>query len=64
MMKSVDIEADKTKTITTATTIAGSVDNIVGIIVSNKGLPVASLIAILSLYNLPNPPRNNSLLLQ
>ena len=55
--ESVDIDADKTKTITIAIIIAGKVDNIVGIIVSNNGLPVASLMAILSLYNLPNPPR-------
>ena len=55
--ESVDMEAESTSTITTAITIDGSVESIVGIIVSNNGFPVASLIVILSLYNLPNPPK-------
>ena len=53
----VDIDADNTSTITTAITIEGNVESMVGIIVSNKGFPVASLMVILSLYNLPNPPK-------
>lgn len=54
---SVDMDADNTSTITTAITIDGSVDNIVGMIVSNNGFPVISLITTRSAYNRPKPPR-------
>ena len=54
---SVDMDADNTSKITTAITIDGSVDNIVGMIVSNNGFPVISLITTRSAYNRPKPPR-------
>ena len=53
----VDIDADNTSTMTTAMTSAGSVDNMVGTMVSNSGFPVAGLMVTLSAYSLPNPPR-------
>ena len=53
----VDIDADNTSTMTTAMTSAGSVDNMVGTMVSNSGFPAAGLMVTLSAYSLPNPPR-------
>ena len=55
--ESVDMEAERTSTTTIAIITTGSVDNMAGTIVSNNGLPVASLYLILSAYNLPNPPK-------
>ena len=46
--ESVDIEAASTSTITTAMMTEGSVESIVGTIVSNRGLPVEALYWILS----------------
>ena len=41
--ESVDIEAERTNTITIAITMSGKVASIAGTIVSNKGLPVSGL---------------------